>query len=363
MSGMSAVVSEVWCYTRQEDVVESAVRAVMGSVKGAASQWGASVWVWTKEETQKAIDNLKAHLGGIEVGKITEPAQKKADVYVEVRVEKGVVAAWRVHVHRTQHVASAVKEEPATVEDELKAAKKVIEKLHEDVKEVVQMVQEREEELAKRQAELEGVKNALEVAAAEIKRLSEQLKTEQAERELRGVEVGKQTWTAENLDVGEYGDGEEIKEARSDEAWIRACAAEEGAWCYHPDNEGNAKKWGKLYNQYALKKLCPRGWRFPTHNDWVLLFSGDAKKLTNGPFKAVVPDGRREGVPVKFSTMTWSSRWLGLSQNTWPGSSQNTEGRVTTFEIDTRGGAGFGVLLLSDASYRAIGIAVRLIKV
>ncbi len=31
-----------------------------------------------------------------------------------------------------EHVASAVKEEPATVEDELKAAKKVIEKLNED---------------------------------------------------------------------------------------------------------------------------------------------------------------------------------------------------------------------------------------
>jgi ribosomal protein L7/L12 len=159
MSGTSAVVHEVWCYTKREDVVESAVRAVRASVKSAVSQRGASVWVWTKAETQTAMDDgalprvgdqvgpadLRWHLPvGIEIGKITKQ-QKKADVYVEVRVEKLLVAEWRVHVYRMGHVASAGTEEPATVEAELEAAKK-----------------------------------ALEVAAAEIKRLREQLKTKQA---------------------------------------------------------------------------------------------------------------------------------------------------------------------------------------
>ncbi len=51
-------------------MVESAVRAVRGSVKSAAaSHPGASVWVWTKADTQTAIENLREHLGGIEIGK------------------------------------------------------------------------------------------------------------------------------------------------------------------------------------------------------------------------------------------------------------------------------------------------------
>jgi chromosome segregation ATPase len=132
MSGTSAMVREhkAWCYTKQEDKGDSAVRAVTAvsaSVNSAASQTGASVWVWTKEETQTAIANLSEHLKGhlgIEIGKITEP--QEADVHVEVRVGERVVA-WRVHVLQTEHVASAVKEEPATVEDELKAAKKALE--------------------------------------------------------------------------------------------------------------------------------------------------------------------------------------------------------------------------------------------
>jgi uncharacterized protein (TIGR02145 family) len=132
MSGTSAAVREceVWCYT-QEDVVESAVRAVSASVKSAASQTDASVWVWTKAETQTAIDNLRERLGdGIEIGEITK--QQEADVYVEVRVERLVVAAWRVHVYRTEHVVSALKEEPATVEDELDAAKKALAEAEKD---------------------------------------------------------------------------------------------------------------------------------------------------------------------------------------------------------------------------------------
>jgi uncharacterized protein (TIGR02145 family) len=111
MSGTSGAVreSEVWCYTKEEDVVESAVRAVSASVRSAAaSHQGASVCVWAKADTQTAMQKLREHLG-IDVGKITEP--QEADVYVEVRVEKRVVAAWWVHVDRTEHVVSAGTEE------------------------------------------------------------------------------------------------------------------------------------------------------------------------------------------------------------------------------------------------------------
>jgi hypothetical protein len=92
MSGTSGAVREceVWCYTKREDKVESAVRAVSASVRSAAaSHQGASVWVWAKEDTETAMQKLRGHLG-IDVGKITEP--QEADVYVEMRVGTGVGA-------------------------------------------------------------------------------------------------------------------------------------------------------------------------------------------------------------------------------------------------------------------------------
>jgi hypothetical protein len=111
------------------------------------------------------------------------------------------------------------------------------------------------------------------------------------------LRVGEQVWTAENLDVGRYNDGTAIKEAQSDEEWVTACAAGEGAWCYYPDNLQNARKAGKLYNQYALARVCPRGWRIPTEEDWTKLcahLGGDARKLIGEPFKAVAPAGWRQ---------------------------------------------------------------------
>ncbi len=109
------------------------------------------------------------------------------------------------------------------------------------------------------------------------------------------MRVGEQVWTAENLDVGRYNDGTAIKEAQSDAEWVAACAAGEGAWCYYPDNPQNAQKAGKLYNQYALARVCPRGWRIPTEEDWTKLCVHLGGRCEEAYWRAV--QGRR-------------SRWL-----------------------------------------------------
>jgi uncharacterized protein (TIGR02145 family) len=288
MSGTSAVGSEVWCYTKQGDVVESAVRAVRGSVKSAASQRGASVWVWTKADTQTAIDNLKAHLGGIEIGKSTEP-QKKADVYVEVHVGKLVVAAWRVHVFPMPRVESAVKEEPATVEDELKAAKKVIEKLHEDVKKVVQMVQEREEELAK----LRAAKAELEAGLVRC-----------GDTELRAAELGGMglsvEWADRNLDVWKMSDGVKVVEAEREEEWgLLAAKKRVSVWCHYGGEKESCRKWGKIYsmgNGEELGKLAPQGWRIPTEGEWRELLEAHGLKFDEDG--NIVYDEEREKAAV-----------------------------------------------------------------
>ncbi len=181
------------------------------------------------------------------------------------------------------------------------------------------------------------------------------------ERELRGVKVGKQTWTAENVDVGEYGDGEEIEEAQSAEAWEDAYARKVGAWCYHPENAGNGKKWGKLYNVYALGKLCPRGWRFPTEADWGELINvgcgGDVKKLIEGEFKAGFPVGFRaesKDIPSWLQKSFW---FCGLDTK---------EGLVSFVGIV---GSGMSVTMVYSENqavdydyYLGAGFSVRLIK-
>ncbi len=81
---------------------------------------------------------------------------------------------------------------------------------------------------------------------------------------LRCAKVGAQVWMAENWDGDMAG---AIKQAQSAEAWEQADANGVPAWCYHDQNPGNTRGWGKLYNKHVLngsKKAFPAGWRAPT---------------------------------------------------------------------------------------------------
>ncbi len=121
---------------------------------------------------------------------------------------------------------------------------------------------------------------------------------------LRCARVGAQVWMAENWDGDMAG---AIKQAQSAEAWEQADANRVPAWCYHDQNPGNTRGWGKLYNKHVLngsKKTFPAGWRAATVEDVMTLikFYNDGKELFNrqdddksfavwrilrdGPFKA-----------------------------------------------------------------------------
>ena len=81
------------------------------------------------------------------------------------------------------------------------------------------------------------------------------------------IQIGEQTWMAQNLAVTEYNDGEPIPLVVNSSAWL---SLDSDAYSWY----GNVEtKYGALYNWYAAssEKLCPAGWRVPTDEDWTKL--------------------------------------------------------------------------------------------
>jgi len=93
------------------------------------------------------------------------------------------------------------------------------------------------------------------------------------------VKIGNQEWTAENLNVSHYRNGDTIIQIDDAARWEKNVG---GAWCYFKLGEFNlynnqfevVKPYGKLYNWYAVndeRGLAPEGWHVATLDDWKTL--------------------------------------------------------------------------------------------
>ncbi|MBM7036758.1 fibrobacter succinogenes major paralogous domain-containing protein [Vibrio ulleungensis] len=70
----------------------------------------------------------------------------------------------------------------------------------------------------------------------------------------RTVQIGGQTWLAENLRVTKFQDGSDVRSG----AIVK-------------DDQDNLLKYGRLYNWHDVadeRGLCPAGWRVATDDDW-----------------------------------------------------------------------------------------------
>jgi uncharacterized protein (TIGR02145 family) len=96
------------------------------------------------------------------------------------------------------------------------------------------------------------------------------------------VRIGLQTWTGKNLETTKFRNGDPIMKAGSEAEWMKAAAEGKPAWCYYLDASESGKKYGKLYNWYAVsdrRGLAPEGWRVSAVSDW----EGLVKFLANIP--------------------------------------------------------------------------------
>jgi uncharacterized protein (TIGR02145 family) len=88
------------------------------------------------------------------------------------------------------------------------------------------------------------------------------------------VLIGTQSWSVANLDVSTFRNGDTIPEAKTNKEWVTAGESEKPAWCYYNNDPANGKKYGKLYNWFAVsdtRGLAPAGWVLPTDADWAKL--------------------------------------------------------------------------------------------
>lgn len=84
----------------------------------------------------------------------------------------------------------------------------------------------------------------------------------------RTVIIGDQEWMAENLRTTRYANGDGILNITDGIDWS---AKRRGAWVYYDNDASYGRKFGKLYNWYAVddsRGLCPEGWRIPDNQDW-----------------------------------------------------------------------------------------------
>jgi uncharacterized protein (TIGR02145 family) len=100
---------------------------------------------------------------------------------------------------------------------------------------------------------------------------------------LKEIKIGNQIWMSGNLNIDQFRNGDKIPEAKTAEDWKKAGEEKKPAWCYYDNDPINGKKYGKLYNWYAVndeRGLTPTGWKVPSKIEFeeMISFFGDSKK-------------------------------------------------------------------------------------
>lgn len=116
------------------------------------------------------------------------------------------------------------------------------------------------------------------------------------------LKIGNQFWLKENLRTTKYNDTTSIPTGLNDSEWKQT---KQGAYTVYENKSQNEKKYGKLYNGYAVitGKLCPRGWRIPTDKDWNTL-----EQHLGVPAAELERTGERGAIAFKLKTKEgWKS--------------------------------------------------------
>jgi len=87
------------------------------------------------------------------------------------------------------------------------------------------------------------------------------------------VVIGSQVWMVENLKTTRYRNGDAIPNVADGTKWAGLTT---GAYCNYSNDVNNGKKYGRLYNWYAVsdsRNIAPLGWHVATDAEWKTLIS------------------------------------------------------------------------------------------
>lgn len=179
------------------------------------------------------------------------------------------------------------------------------------------------------------------------------------------VQIDKQEWMAENLDVSHFRNGDVIPEAESTEDWIKAGSEGKPAWCYYQRDSNSVTIYNKLYNWYAVndsRGLAPEGWHVPSKPEWAMLTGYLAGDNTAGTSmkSATEWDGAKPGgldcLPGGYRNNSGSFEHAGKIGSWW----SSTEADDTdAWSVSL----GTGTPAVSTSfDYKRVGLSVRCIK-
>lgn len=107
--------------------------------------------------------------------------------------------------------------------------------------------------------------------------------------EYKTVDIGNQTWMAQNLRSIKFNDGTAIPYVTDKPTWSNLVTP---AYSYYLDDSTSYKQnFGGLYNWYTVQtgKLCPTGWHVPSAAEWTELGSTlGVDSLAGGKLKEMV---------------------------------------------------------------------------
>jgi uncharacterized protein (TIGR02145 family) len=99
------------------------------------------------------------------------------------------------------------------------------------------------------------------------------------------IKIGNLIWMTENLKTTRFNDGTPISVVTDKTKWSQLSTP---ACCWYNNDTTFKKKYGVLYNGYALftGKLCPSGWHVSTDSDWSdLINNSGGQNIAGGRLK------------------------------------------------------------------------------
>ncbi len=144
-----------------------------------------------------------------------------------------------------------------------------VDSLTKEIKSIEKQISTKQNDKQIIESEISRLKMGIENKRDSLTRLT--IKENKTQINFKTVEIGNQTWMAENLNVSTFRNGDIIPEAKTAGEWERAGSESKPAWCYYNNDPENGKKYGKLYNGFAVndpRGLAPEGWHIPSEEEW-----------------------------------------------------------------------------------------------